>query len=231
MKTGNIIHRFVLKNGREVVFRKVQRKELADVNQTFVKVFGEEKYPAGLLIEKHQRYPSLFVAAFDGEGIVGIVFGWPDPAILVVKAIAVLKSHRRKGVGTALLGAFNDAAMKEGFDNFALGAKWEAVPFYLSCGLECFGNAQIKPDKIPWDRIEKLREKYEIISAVVFSPTPSGDLVSKLRVFNVRVGSVESEFESVSIQFKPATISEDALEQTKKDFNAFSTQFCFKKEL
>ena len=231
MKTGQIIHRFRAKDGREVVLKTVQKKELTDVNHILVEVFGEEKYHLDLLIEKYQRHPSLFISAINEGGIVGTVFGWPDPALLVVKAIAVLENYRRKGIGTALLGAFDENAMREGFDNFVLGAKWEAVPFYLSYGLQCFGNAQVKPDQIPWDRIGKLREKYEILSAVVFAHRSMDDLVSKLvQAFNAKVGSVESEHKSVSIQFKPANISEAALEETKKDFNAFATQFCFKKK-
>ena len=232
MKSDKIVRRFVAKDGIEFTLRIIQEGELNRVRKLFTDIYREgDSAQWGRMAEKQQLYPSLFVGCFDNRKLVGAVVGWPEPKILAVHGIAVLEDYRRKGIGTALLRAFDENAMKEGFDNFVLGAKWEAVPFYLSYGLQCFGNAQLKPDQMPWDRIEKLREKYEILSAVVFVHTPMDDLVSKLVLeLNVKVGSVESEYKSLSIQFKPANISEAALEETKKDFNAFATQFCFKKK-
>jgi GNAT superfamily N-acetyltransferase len=231
MKAGTILNRFTTKDGKEIILRTVQKTELKEVNCIFMEVIGEEKYPLKLLVDKHRSYLSLFINAFYKKQIIGIVFGWPDLSLLIVKAIAVWKDYRRKGIGTALLKAFEENAMREGFENFVLGARWEAVPFYFSYGLHCFGNVQVKPNQIHWQRIKKLREKYEILSAVVFSPTSMDDLVAKLNnEFNITVSSVESKYKSVSIQFKPTNISEAALEKTKKDFNAYAIQFCFRKK-
>ena len=52
-----------------------------------------------------------------------------------------------------------------------------------------------------------------------------------IQELKVKVGSVKTDFESVSVQVKPTDISKDALDEMKKAFDAFSAQFCFKKRL
>jgi len=232
MKTNENSHRFMTKDGSEVILRTLREDELGNVKHLFMQIFKEEKYPLCTLVEMHQKYPSLLVGCFDKDQIVGTVFGWPDANILVVKAIAVIESYRKKGIGTALLKAFENASLEEGFESFVLGAEWKAVPFYLTYGLDCFANVQITPDMFPWDTIQELRSKYSIIGAVIFGPLISRSLTSKLnQELKVKVKTVKSDFESISIQIKPKTISKEALEEMKKDFNAYSAQFAFKKKL
>lgn len=232
MKLGEILYRFAAKDGREFIIRIVQEDELENVRHLFIQTFTEDKYPSIMMQEKYRKYPSLFIGCFNKDEIVGTVFGWPDPEILVVKAIVVIKLHRRKGTGTALLKSFENTAKREGFDSFVLGAEWEAVPFYISCGLECFANVQIIPEKIPWDNIQRLRSKYNITGAAVFGTSISSNFISKLnRELKVKVKTVKSEFESISIQIMPEEITKEALELMKRDFNAYATQFAFKKNL
>jgi GNAT superfamily N-acetyltransferase len=232
METNETMHRFTAKDGRKFILRTLRESELENARQLFVQIFREDRYLLNVLLEKRQKYQSLFVGCFNKDGLVGVVFGWPDPRLLVVKAIAVMEPCRRRGIGTALLKAFENAATEEGFENFVLGAKWEAVPFYVAFGLKCLANVQVKPDEIPWDDIQRLRAKYGITGAVVFGPPALSELVSRLyQELEVRVGTVDSGYESVSIQIQPKTISEEALEEMKKDFKAYATQFCFKKKL
>jgi len=230
MKPGEIMNHFTIKDGTEVILRIIQEDELENLRQLYMQIFKED-INLNTLMEKHQRYPSLFIGCFHRDEIIGIVFGWPDPEILVVKAIAVLESYRRKGIGTALLRSFENAAMGEGFDNFVLGAAWEAVPFYIHYGLKCFANVQIKPDEIPWNKLQRLRSKYDVIAAVVFGTSTMFELIPKLcQELNVKVGLVNTSFNSISIQIRPEKISKEVLEEMKRDFNAYSTQFAFKKK-
>lgn len=223
-------------DGRRLVLRRLREDELPDAHKLLVEIFGDERDIRQDLLEgmltNYSKHSYLFYGCFDGNRIVGTVVGWPDPTVLGVRAIAVLEPYRRKGIGTALLKVFDRAARREGFDNFVLGARWEAIPFYLSYGLQCFGNVQIEPDRIPWDRLQELVTGYRILAGVVFSQSDQSDLVLRLvKSLRVRVGQVKKDFESVSIQIRPSEISEKALEQIKKDFNATSAQFCFKKRI
>ncbi|MDH5688929.1 MAG: GNAT family N-acetyltransferase [Candidatus Bathyarchaeota archaeon] len=233
VKSGKMVRRFIAKDGREFTLRIVQEGELNRVRKLFTDIYREgDSAQWGRMAEKRRLYPSLFVGCFDNRKLVGAVVGWPEPKILAVHGIAVLEDYRRKGIGTALLESFDNAAEREGFDNFVLGAQWEAVPFYTSYGLSCFANAQIKPESIPWERIQTLRSKYKIIASIVFGPSPPSELVQRLaRELKVSVGTVKSDFESVSIQISPTEISKEALKTLREDLNAYSTQFCFKKRL
>ena len=227
---------FTIKNGRKVIIRPLDNDELDSARQLFIQTFKEDKYPLPLMQEKHLKYPSLFIGCFDGERIVGTIFGWPDyleyPKILVVKAIVTAETHRRKGIATKLLKVFEEAAVKEGYERLVLGAEWEAVPFYISYGLDCFANIQITLDNFPWKKIRELKVKYEITGAVIFGPSVPTNLISKLnRELKVKVKSVAADFESISIQIKPKIVSKKALEETKNDFKAYATRFAFRKEL
>ena len=167
---------------------------------------------------------------------MGTVFGWPDypeyPDILVVKALIVDETHRRKGIGTELLKDLEKAAVSEGFRSLVLGADWEAVPFYISYGLECFTNIQVTLDKIPWNSMPELKAKYSVTGAAVFGPSISNSLLYKLnRELGIQTKSVAADFESLSIQAKTQTITKEALNRIKGDFNAYSVQFAFRKEL
>ncbi len=232
MKTNEILHRFTAKDGKEVILRIVQKDELGKVRQLCTRIFADDKYTLDVMREKYLKYPSIFIGCFDRKEIVGTVFGWPDPKILVVKAIGVMESYRRKGIGTALLRSFENAAMEYGFDNFVLGAQWEAVPFYISYGLKCFANVQIKPEEFPWTNIQRLGSGYSIIAAVVFGPSRLSELVPKLcQKLKVKVGHVDSDFKSISIQIRPREITKESLEEMKRDFSAYSAQFAFKKKM
>ena len=144
---------FTLKNGRSVIIRPLKEDELDNTRQLCIKTFREDRYTMSVMQEKHQRHPSLFIGYFDEKELGGTVFGWPDypeyPDILVVKAIIVNETYRRKGIGIRLLKEFEKTAKTEGFLSIVLGAEWEAVPFYISYGLECFANIQITLDEIP----------------------------------------------------------------------------------
>jgi GNAT superfamily N-acetyltransferase len=214
--------------------RKLVEGELSEALSLYVRIFGDEddfkrELERGMK-NGFTEYSSLFIGCFESRRLIGAVVGWLDNGIIAVKAIAVDENYRRRGIGRSLLEAFDQAVCDLGRDNYFLGARWDAVPFYSSCGLVCFANAQVKPESIPWDRAEELRNRYQIISCVIFSPVEKDDLMWDLiKTFRVKTGQVRSEFESISIQIKASDVTKETLEAIKDDFNAYSTQFCFKK--
>lgn len=231
MKGDKILTKFATKEGGDIILRTLRKNELEELRRLFIHFFPENDLSLHALLKNRQKHSSFFIGAFSAENLVGFVFGWPD-GVLVVHGIAVLVSFRRKGIGTALLRAFEDAAKKEGFESLSLGARWEAIPFYLSYGLTCFANVQIKSDRFPWNNIQHLQSKYDVLSAAVFGPLKKSNLISRLnRKLNLSVRSVKADFESISVQVKPSEISKEALEIISEDFCAYSTQFAFRKNI
>jgi GNAT superfamily N-acetyltransferase len=196
-----------------LAIRNLCEDELKHVRQLLAQIFKENSLPSeDTMLEKYKKYPSLFIGCFHEKEPIGTVFGWPEPDILVVKALAVVKSHRRKGIGTKLLKYFEKAAIKERFESIVLGARWKAVPFYLHYGLDCFANVQVTPEKLPWSDIPRLRSKYNIISAAIFGPSISSSLISRLNhALKVKVSSVKSNSESISIQIRTEKIAKEGL--------------------
>ena len=74
---------------------------------------------------------SLHAVAFEGETPVGTGRLLPDGHI---GRMAVLKSHRKRGVGAAMLKRLIEAARKRGDREVALSAQVHAVPFYRAHG-------------------------------------------------------------------------------------------------
>ena len=71
-----------------------------------------------------------------------------DPTSFLLNNIAVLRSHRRLGVGAALLAAVVNEAKQQSFPSVTLHV-WadntEAIAFYLAAGFKELGHAEI-----PW---------------------------------------------------------------------------------
>ncbi|MBN1894600.1 GNAT family N-acetyltransferase [bacterium] len=84
-------------------------------------------------IERDGRDSScIHVLAFDPEGrAVGTGRMTEDGH---VGRMAVLKAHRRKGVGRAMLDALVERAREKGMDSVCLNAQLYAVPFYTKAG-------------------------------------------------------------------------------------------------
>lgn len=213
--------------GIEVTIRPIQEDELEILRRLFKKIIEKDIYSLDTLVENHTKYPSLFIGAFAEDEMVGFVFGWPE-GTLVAHGLAVLERLRRRGIGMALLRSFENAALKAGFKRYALGARWEAIPFYLSFGLDCFANVQITPEKFPWDTVSSLRSDYEISGASVFGSAMLSQLISRLnRELGVEAQFIKGDVDSISIRIRPKEISKEALRVLKRDFNSYSTQYSF----
>ena len=78
----------------------------------------------------------LHAIAFEGESAVGTGRLLPDGHI---GRMAVLKSHRKRGVGAAMLERLIEAARTRGDREVALSAQVHAVPFYRAHGFVAEG--------------------------------------------------------------------------------------------
>lgn len=67
-----------------------------------------------------RRDPDLFFGAFDGPRMVGVVIATDDGRKGWINRLAVLPSHRRKGVGEALVNACEEALRKRGRGVFSM---------------------------------------------------------------------------------------------------------------
>ena len=65
----------------------------------------------GAFLRQVEQFPDLYLAAADGDRIVGVVFGTHDGRKGWINRLAVLPEYRRKGVAVALVTAC-DAAIR-----------------------------------------------------------------------------------------------------------------------
>jgi predicted GNAT family N-acyltransferase len=90
----------------------------------------EQRVPAEIEIDDRDA-ESLHAIAFLEEKPVGTARLLPDGHI---GRMAVLKTHRKKGVGAAMLKRLIEAARARGDREVALSAQVHAVPFYRAHG-------------------------------------------------------------------------------------------------
>jgi predicted GNAT family N-acyltransferase len=80
---------------------------------------------------------SLHAVAFEGDRAVATGRLLPDGHI---GRMAVLKEHRGKGLGGAVLARLMEAAKERGDAEVMLAAQVHAVPFYAARGFEAYGE-------------------------------------------------------------------------------------------
>ncbi len=86
--------------------------------------------------EWYAESPEFLLGAYDGEALVGHALGRPRSAErLELAGISVEESHRRQGIGSALLDAVEDRAVAHGFERVSLGSAGGYVDeFYAANG-------------------------------------------------------------------------------------------------
>jgi predicted GNAT family N-acyltransferase len=96
----------------------------------------EQRVPAEIELDAMDSQ-SLHAVAFEEDIPVGTGRLLPDGHI---GRMAVMKSHRNKGIGAALLKALVDAARRRGDREIALSAQVHAVEFYRAHGFMPVGE-------------------------------------------------------------------------------------------
>lgn len=84
----------------------------------------------------YREHPELLLGAYDDGDLVGHALGRPRSEETVeLSGISVAPTHRRRGIGSALLSAFEDRAAAQGFRRVELGSAGGYVDeFYLEHG-------------------------------------------------------------------------------------------------
>lgn len=102
-------------------------------------IFLQEKQPAGIEVDEHDKHCMHAVAYDDGGTAIGTARLLPDGQI---GRMAVVKGWRRRGVGGELLEALIAEARKRGLSEVRLSAPLQALEFYRSQGFVPDGRIQ-----------------------------------------------------------------------------------------
>ncbi len=83
----------------------------------FVRKDGRES--EGAFLRQVEQFPDLYLAAVDGDRIVGVVFGTHDGRKGWINRLAMLPEYRRRGVAAALVTACDAAIRAHGIEIIA----------------------------------------------------------------------------------------------------------------
>ncbi|MCK5577833.1 MAG: GNAT family N-acetyltransferase, partial [Dehalococcoidales bacterium] len=59
---------------------------------------------------------------------------FPAPGVAKIERMAILKTFRRKGIGSEIVSFLNERLKTNKIDRVVVHAQYPAVPFYKSCG-------------------------------------------------------------------------------------------------
>jgi len=112
------------KNDFQFLVRPLNERELEEMTRVWIDADLPYR-PKGRdspdeLRAQLKRTPDLFIGAFDGQKMIGVVIATDDGRKGWINRLAVLPSHRRTGVGEALVKACEDALRKRGRSIFSI---------------------------------------------------------------------------------------------------------------
>ena len=134
-----------------IVTRQEERAQAFDVRRD---VFQHEQgVPAEEEFDADDDRAVHVLADIDGEpvGTGRLVF---HPAYAKIGRMAVLKHHRRGGVGRALMDALITVALEHHCTRLVLHAQVQAIPFYDALGFHTVGD-EFEEAGIPHRRMER----------------------------------------------------------------------------
>ncbi len=110
--------------GTELIVRTLTEEDLEQVPR----VWGEAGLPCRTkgrdapeeLRAQLKRDPDLFIGAFEGPRMVGVALATDDGRKGWINRLAVVPSHRRRGIAKALVEACEDALRKRGRGVFSI---------------------------------------------------------------------------------------------------------------
>lgn len=125
----------------QVILRPMQMRDVPAVTAIEEASFAYPWTPRMVCAELAQELSWAVVAVWPGAGVVGFLIGRRYPDVWHVLDLAVTPSHRRRGVGTALLTSFLQAADKAGREVVleVRPSNVEAVALYRSHGFVAVG--------------------------------------------------------------------------------------------
>ena len=81
-----------------------------------------------------------FLAVVEGRAVGAARLRQSSPSTAKAERVAVLASHRGRGVGQSLMRALAESARQRGVRELILGAQLTAIPFYESLGYRAEGD-------------------------------------------------------------------------------------------
>ena len=109
--------------------------ELKEAFQVRIKVFVEEQGISEDLELDGYDSKALHMVVQYGERIIGtarVLF--PTPGVAKIERMAILKTFRRKGIGSKIILFLNGRLKIKKISKVIVHAQCSAVPFYKSCG-------------------------------------------------------------------------------------------------
>ena len=103
-------------------------------------VFIEEQgIPPEIELDEHDQ-AALHMVVKDGKRIIGTArVQFLTPRQAKIERMAVLKSFRRQGIGSGIIGFLNDELKKRRIEEIVLHAQYSVVPFYKACRFQEIG--------------------------------------------------------------------------------------------
>lgn len=108
----------------------------------------EQAVPESVEIDEHDGDPAEMTSALhviarcDGEvvGTARLLLPEISEGVAHIGRVAVLRSHRGRGIGYALMRALHDLAHEHGITTIALNAQLHALAFYEKLGYQAHGD-------------------------------------------------------------------------------------------
>lgn len=160
--------------------RPVDEKDYAKVHAFQCEYLNRE--PFHDFVHRVEANPDLYLGAFDGDELIGICYGHPShkmESAINLQGIAVSldesKGYARKGNGSKLIAAFEEAVKSRGCSLVDLGAAddLKVEHFYLKNGYQPYELAAKIPGRVEIERVsvddyqqgqvirEQLRRQYQ----------------------------------------------------------------------
>ena len=102
----------------------------------------EQQVPEDLELDQTEQDCTHFIATA-GDVDVGTARLKPVDGKAKAQRVAVLKSHRKSGIGKLLMSALEDEAKKQGLSSVVLSSQVSAVPFYERLGYVAHGPVYV----------------------------------------------------------------------------------------
>lgn len=129
----------------EVTNKNQYEDALAVRHEVFV---GEQNVPEDLEIDEHED-DSIHFVAYNHEQPVGAGRLRPVDNKGKVERICVIKSHRGKQMGAAIMEKVENTAREKGLDILVLNAQTHATDFYRNLGYEVTSDHEFMDAGIP----------------------------------------------------------------------------------
>jgi predicted GNAT family N-acyltransferase len=109
--------------------------ELREAFKVRKRIFVEEQGISENLENDGCDSKALHMVVQYGERTIGtarVLF--PAPGVAKIERMAILKTFRRKGIGSEIVSFLNERLKTNKIDRIVVHAQYPAVPFYKSCG-------------------------------------------------------------------------------------------------